>query len=56
MAALRQAQGRLEEAEELIGQAIELAGRFDERMALAMARQRLAEVHAARSARQRVRA
>lgn len=46
MAELRQAQGRLAEAIELIGEAIELAERFDERIALAMAHQQLGQVHA----------
>lgn len=46
MAELRQAQDRFEEALELIGEAIALAERFDERIALAMANQQLGQVHA----------
>jgi len=49
-ASLRQAQGRLEEALDLIEQAAELAERLDEQIALAMAHQQLGEVHAARGA------
>jgi tetratricopeptide (TPR) repeat protein len=49
-AALRQAQGRLDEAIELIEQAAALAERFDEQIALAMVHQQLGEVHAARGA------
>jgi tetratricopeptide (TPR) repeat protein len=49
-ASLRQAQGRLDEAIELIEQAAALAERFDEQIALAMAHQQLGEVHAARGA------
>jgi tetratricopeptide (TPR) repeat protein len=47
-AALRQAQGRLDEARELIEQAAALAERYDEQIALAMAHEQLGEVHAAR--------
>lgn len=49
-ARLRQAQGRLDEAIELIEQAATLAERFDEQIALAMAHQQLGEVQAARGA------
>jgi tetratricopeptide (TPR) repeat protein len=49
-AALRQAQGRLDEALELIEQAAALAERFNEQIALAMAHQQLGELHAVRGA------
>jgi tetratricopeptide (TPR) repeat protein len=49
-AALRQAQGRLDEALELIEEAADLAERLDEQIALAMAYQQLGEVHVARGA------
>jgi tetratricopeptide (TPR) repeat protein len=45
MAELRQHQGRLHEALELVGQAIELAERLEERLALATAHQQLGELH-----------
>jgi tetratricopeptide (TPR) repeat protein len=48
MAELRQAQGRLDEALDLIQDAIALAERLDEQIALAMAYQQLGEVRAAR--------
>jgi tetratricopeptide (TPR) repeat protein len=50
MAELRRAQSRLDEALELIGEAIALAERFDEQMALSMAYQQMGEVHAERAA------
>jgi tetratricopeptide (TPR) repeat protein len=50
LAALRQVQGRLDEALELIREAAGLAERFGERIALAMAHQQMGEVHAARGA------
>jgi tetratricopeptide (TPR) repeat protein len=46
MAELRQAQGRHDEALELIAEAIALAQRFDERMALATAHEQLGQVQA----------
>ena len=46
MAELRHAQGRSEEALRLIDEALALADRFDERMALAAAHQQRAQVHA----------
>jgi tetratricopeptide (TPR) repeat protein len=49
MAALRQAQGRLDEALELIEQAIALARRFDEQIALATAYEQMGEVQAERA-------
>jgi tetratricopeptide (TPR) repeat protein len=49
-AALRQAQGRLDEAQELIEQAAVLAEHFNEEIALAMAHQQLGELHAVRGA------
>lgn len=48
LAELRQAQGRLDEALALIDEAIALAGRFGEQMALAAACQQLGHVHAER--------
>jgi tetratricopeptide (TPR) repeat protein len=50
LAALRQVQGRLDEALALIAEAAALAERFDERIALALAHQQMGEVHAARGA------
>jgi tetratricopeptide (TPR) repeat protein len=48
MAELRQAQGRLDDALALIEEALALAERLDERIALAMAHQQLGQVRAAR--------
>lgn len=48
MATLRQAQGRLDDALALIDEAIALAGRLDEQIALAMAYEQQAEVRAER--------
>jgi len=45
MAELRQNQGRLDEALALVGEAIALAGRLDEQLALATAHQQLGELH-----------
>jgi tetratricopeptide (TPR) repeat protein len=50
MAELRRAQDRLDEAIALIDEAIALAERFEEQIALAMAHQQMGEVHAQRAA------
>ena len=50
LAAIHQARGRFDDALRLIGHAIGLAERFDERIALATAYQQLGELHAATGA------
>jgi tetratricopeptide (TPR) repeat protein len=45
LAEVRQGQGRLEDAVELVEQGLELAGRLDQRSTVALANRQLAELH-----------